>query len=178
MLTEQQRRALVDLAWRSVLMRVETGNRLQVDELDVVPAFGVFVTIKRGGHLRGCLGTLDRLGHLSREVARCAADAATRDPRFPPVTVAELPDLSVEVSVLGPLELIDPTMPDAITLGRHGLVVERGRQRGVLLPQVALEWQWTVEQFLRHTCLKADLPPDAWCHGAQVYRFVAEVFGD
>jgi AmmeMemoRadiSam system protein A len=149
-----------------------------VDEAESLPAFGVFVTIKRDGQLRGCLGTLDELVHLGREVARCAADAATRDPRFAPVTLQELADLSVEVSVLGPLEQIDPTLPDAITLGRHGLVVVRGRRRGVLLPQVAIEWKWSVEQFLRHTCLKAELPADAWRHGALVYRFAADVFGD
>jgi len=146
--------------------------------LDLPQASGVFVTLKRAGQLRGCLGTLKCLRDLIEEVARCAADAASEDHRFSPVTAAEFPEVSVEVSVLGPLERIDPTAPDAVTIGRHGLVIEQGRQRGVLLPQVASEWQWTPEQFLRHTCLKANLAPDAWQHGASVYRFVAEVFGD
>ena len=80
--------------------------------------------------------------------------------------------------MLGPLEQIDPGDPSTITIGRHGLVVEQGRQRGLLLPQVATEWEWTREQFLRQTCLKAGLPYDAWQQGATVFRFEAEVFGE
>jgi uncharacterized protein (TIGR00296 family) len=80
--------------------------------------------------------------------------------------------------VLGPLERIDPLAEDALTIGLHGLVVEQGRHRGLLLPQVATEWQWNVQQFLRQTCRKAGLTPDAWEHGATVYRFAAEVFGE
>ena len=138
----------------------------------------MFVTVKTHGELRGCLGTLQCAGGLAGEVARCAADAASDDPRFPPVSPAELPGLSIDVSVLGPLEPIDRPHPDAIVIGRHGLVVEQGRRRGLLLPQVATEWGWTAEQFLRQTCLKAGLPPDAWQRGASVFRFEAEVFGD
>ena len=108
---------------------------------------------------------------------RCAADAASRDPRFNPVVPDELPDLGVEVSVLGPLESIDPQAPGAVVVGRHGLVVEQGRRRGLLLPQVATEWGWTADQFLRQTCVKAGLAPDAWQRGAQVWRFSADVFG-
>jgi AmmeMemoRadiSam system protein A len=115
---------------------------------------------------------------LIEEVARCARDSATEDPRFPPLTPTELPDVSLEISVLGPIEAIDPADPDAVTIGRHGLIVEQGRRRGLLLPQVAAEWGWTREQFLRQTCHKAGLPPDAWQHGASVYRFDAEVFGE
>jgi AmmeMemoRadiSam system protein A len=138
----------------------------------------VFVTIKNDGRLRGCLGVIDGVESLGAEVIRCAADAATCDPRFPPLTAAELPHLSVEVSVLGPLERIDPRSPEAITVGRHGLVVEQAHRRGLLLPQVATEWGWTREEFLGQTCKKANLPLDAWRTGAEVYRFDAEVFGD
>jgi AmmeMemoRadiSam system protein A len=115
---------------------------------------------------------------LAGEVVRCAADAATEDPRFPPVSVDELPDLALEVSVLGPLERIDPLNPDAIVIGRHGLVAERGYRRGLLLPQVATEWGWNVEQFLRQTCLKAGLEANAWQHGARISRFEAEIIHD
>jgi hypothetical protein len=79
--------------------------------------------------------------------------------------------------VLGPIEPIDPLDPDAIIVGRHGLVVERGTHRGLLLPQVAPEWGWTRDQLLAQTCRKAGLAEDAWRHGARVYRFEAEVFG-
>jgi AmmeMemoRadiSam system protein A len=111
-------------------------------------------------------------------VARCAADAATEDPRFPPIAIDELPEISVEISVLGPLEPIDPREEGAVVIGRHGLVAEHGMRRGLLLPQVATEWGWTLEQFLRQTCAKAGLPHDAWEHGARISRFAAEVFGD
>jgi len=140
-------------------------------------ASGVFVTIKQRGELRGCLGTLQNRAGLAGEVIRCAADSASEDPRFPPVSPGELPELSLEISVLGPLEEIEPR-PDAFTIGTHGLVVEQGVRRGLLLPQVATEWGWTGEQFLRQTCVKAGLPPDAWRQGARVFRFAAEVFGD
>jgi AmmeMemoRadiSam system protein A len=178
MLTDIQRRALVDLARQAVAARVARRTPTATPPPGLPEASGVFVTIKRHGELRGCLGTLDCRSGLADEVARCAADAASEDPRFSPVTSAELPDLSVEVSVLGPLERIDPTERESVALGRHGLVVEQGRYRGVLLPQVATEWRWTLEQFLRQTCVKASLSPDAWQHGATVYRFDAEVFGD
>jgi AmmeMemoRadiSam system protein A len=115
---------------------------------------------------------------LAGEVARCARESATEDPRFPPMSAAELPETSIELSVLGPLEEIDPRAEGAIVIGRHGLVAEQGSRRGLLLPQVAVEWGWTPEQFLRQTCHKAGLPLDAWQHGARIYRFDAEVFGE
>ncbi len=155
MLTEAQKRALVTLAKQSVAMQV-MGHREQVQvDVDLPDASGVFVTIKRGGELRGCLGTLQCRRGLAGEVARCAADAASEDPRFPPVSADEIPELSIEVSVLGSLESIDPSDPSAISLGKHGLVAEKDFRRGLLLPQVAIEWGWTVEQFLRQTCIKA-----------------------
>jgi uncharacterized protein len=178
MLTDAQRRTLVEAARQSVLAKVGSTTAVPICPADLPNASGVFVTLRCGGQLRGCLGTLDALEKLGEEVIRCAADAACRDPRFPPVTASELPQLTVEVSVLGPLERIDPSSPDAITIGRHGLVIEDGVNRGLLLPQVAIEWCWTREQFLRQTCLKARLPADAWRRGATVYRFDAEVFGD
>jgi uncharacterized protein (TIGR00296 family) len=109
-------------------------------------------------------------------VPRCAVAAGTTDPRFPPITPQELDELDIEISLLGPLEPV--AGPQDIQIGRHGLVVEQGWQRGLLLPQVATEWQWDAETFLAHTCHKAGLPRDAWKHGAQVFRFEAEVFGE
>lgn len=178
MLTAEQRCRLVALARTSIVAQV-TGEPVEAVAVDDLPdAYGVFVTIKARGDLRGCLGTLDCGSGLGREVMRCAADAASEDPRFPPVEQDELPGLTIEVSVLSPLEPVNPRDRDAIVVGRHGLVIERGSHRGLLLPQVATEWAWTREQFLRHTCLKAGLHPDAWQHDATVYRFDAEVFGE
>jgi AmmeMemoRadiSam system protein A len=179
MLTEEQKAVLLRVARTAVAAEVEGGAPPGPCAATEFPdAAGAFVTIKIQNQLRGCLGTLTCQLGLEAEVARCAADAASQDPRFPRVTPEELKDVSLEVSVLGPLEPIDPLDARAITVGRHGLVIEQGRRRGLLLPQVAVEWGWTVDQFLRQTCLKAGLPPDAWRQGARVYRFDAEVFGE
>jgi AmmeMemoRadiSam system protein A len=178
MLTEEQRHWLVDVARRSVAARVSGGRWTAAGSPDLPQAYGVFVTLKLRGRLCGCLGTIERVDDLAGEVARCAADAASKDGRFPPVTATDLPGLTIEVSALGPLEPIDPRASGALTIGLHGLVVEQGRHRGLLLPQVAAEREWSAEEFLRQTCHKAGLAPDAWEHGAIVYRFAAEVFGE
>jgi AmmeMemoRadiSam system protein A len=178
MLTEPQKHALLEVARGAINTHV-AGAPFELPADPGLPdASGVFVTIKRRGELRGCLGTLQCSRGLGAEVARCAADAATEDPRFPPIAIDELPEISVEISVLGPLEPIDPREEGAVVIGRHGLVAEQGMRRGLLLPQVATEWGWTPAQFLRQTCTKAGLPPDAWEHGARMSRFDAEVFGD
>jgi AmmeMemoRadiSam system protein A len=176
MFTEPQKFALIHIARAAVTAEV-TGQLLDTPAADLPGASGAFVTLKYAGRLRGCLGTLECRRPLAEEVAQCAANAARNDPRFAPVDPSELPHLAIEVSVLGPLERIDPRDPDAIIVGRHGLLVEQGKRRGLLLPQVAPEWGWTRDQFLAHTCRKAGLPADAWQRGATVYRFEAEVFG-
>jgi AmmeMemoRadiSam system protein A len=178
MLAETHKQALLAIA-RESIRGYFAGDRGAVDVSEPMSdVSGVFVTLKRRGALRGCLGTLEMRGPLPSEVARCAQDSATRDPRFPPMVADELADVRIEISVLGPLEMIDPADERAIEIGRHGLVVEQGARRGLLLPQVAVEWGWTREQFLCHTCQKAGLPPDAWRQGVQVFRFAAEVFGE
>jgi AmmeMemoRadiSam system protein A len=179
MFTEGQQRVLVDIARRAVRNSV-TGERGETPARapDLPEASGAFVTLKKHGELRGCIGTLECRRTLSEEVARVAVSAAREDPRFEPVRASELDDIDVEVSVLGPLEPIDPFNPDAIVIGRHGLVIEHGWRRGLLLPQVATEWGWDRETFLAHACAKAGLPPDSWRTGAKVYRFAADVFGD
>jgi uncharacterized protein len=178
MLDEAARGALLAIARRAIVAAVGGAASDATPALALPEASGVFVTLKRRGELRGCLGTLQCERPLADEIARTAADAALRDPRFAPVAAEEVPEVSLEISVLGPLEPIDPRGEDAVVIGRHGLVVESGPRRGLLLPQVAVEWGWTPEQFLRQTCRKARLPEDAWQHGATVYRFVAEVFGE
>src|SRR5688500_1692244 len=120
MLTETQKHALLELARRSVVSQVTAGRPAPASvDLELPDASGAFVTVKRRGELRGCLGTLQCARGLAGEIARCAADAASEDPRFPPVSADELPELSLEVSVLGPLEPIDPREPGAIAIGRH-----------------------------------------------------------
>ena len=177
MFTEAQQRTLLDIAREAVRRSVRGGTPSPPMDDSFPAASGAFVTLKKHGELRGCIGTLECRRPLPEEVARVAVSAAREDPRFDPVRPGELDDLDVEVSVLGPLEEIDPADPTAIVIGRHGLVVEQGYRRGLLLPQVATEWNMDRETFLAHTCAKAGLPTDCWRKGAKVYRFAAEVFG-
>jgi len=177
MFTDVQQRILVQIA-RDAVRRSVSGDPPGAVRSDQFPeASGAFVTLKKHGELRGCIGTLECRRPLPEEIARVAVSAAREDPRFEPVRPSELDELDVEVSVLGPLEEIDPTDPEAIVIGRHGLVVEQGYVRGLLLPQVATEWKMDRETFLAHTCVKAGLPADCWRRGARVYRFAADVFG-
>ncbi|MCK4375576.1 MAG: AmmeMemoRadiSam system protein A, partial [Candidatus Brocadiae bacterium] len=114
---------------------------------------------------------------LCKCVARVAALAATRDPRFPPVTTKELADCTIEISVVSPL--VRAAGLEDIEVGRDGLVVSSGYRRGLLLPQVAAEQGWTAQQFLERTCLKAGLPRSAWRRqGVTIQRFTATVFGE
>jgi hypothetical protein len=137
--------------------------------------YGAFVTLKRHGELRGCIGNIVGTAPLGETVAQMAKAAATADPRFPPLKPEELKGLELEISVLTPLEpVIDPK---DIVVGRHGLFIVYGNNRGLLLPQVATEQGWDRETFLEQTCWKAGLPPGAWRNpGAQIYKFSAEVF--
>ena len=180
MFTEAQKLALVALARDAVRGAAGAGRAAAsvTNPGEFPDASGAFVTLKHGGRLRGCIGTLECRRPLPEEIARVAVSAAREDPRFEPLCEAELEDLHIEVSVLGPLERIDPADATAVEIGRHGLVVEQGYRRGLLLPQVAIEWAWDREEFLAQTCVKAGLPPDAWRRGATVYRFAAIVFGD
>jgi len=135
-----------------------------------------FVTLIASGRLRGCIGHLEAEDPLGRVIARCAVAAATSDPRFPALGAAELTVVAIELSLLGPLQSV--STPEEIEVGRHGVVVEMGWRRGLLLPQVAVEWQWDREVFLSQTCRKAGLANDAWKRGARLWRFEAEVFGE
>ncbi len=176
-LSEQDKKRLLRLA-RETVEAVARGLNPPVPEsLSDYEPFGVFVTIKRKtGELRGCIGTF-RQAPLEVMVQESALSAAFQDPRFPPVTAEELDDLTYEISILSPLEPVSSV--DEIEVGRHGLVVERGWHRGLLLPQVATEWHWDRETFLEQTCLKAGLPPDCYRDPAtRVYRFEALVFGE
>jgi AmmeMemoRadiSam system protein A len=144
------------------------------------PAFarvgGAFVTVHVDGELRGCIGIPEASRPLGDVIPYCARAAAFEDPRFRPLDATELDRLHVEISVLSPLT----PLRDALDLhvGRHGLIVEQGGRRGLLLPQVATEHRWSAGEFLRHTCRKAGLPPDAWERGASLSVFEADVFSD
>ncbi len=135
---------------------------------------GAFVTLKKDGHLRGCIGFIEPVLPLYETVIRAAVYAATEDTRFEPVSQEELKELELEISVLTPLKRIDD--PRSVEVGKHGLVISMGSKKGLLLPQVAVENRWKAETFLGQACLKAGLPPDAWKKGAEIFVFEAIVF--
>jgi len=134
---------------------------------------GVFVSLHRGHRLRGCVGNISPTAPLYRTVAESAISAAVADPRFPPLTVAELNDVTFEISLLSPLELVQSA--DEIEIGTHGLLITKQHMRGLLLPQVASQYGWDREQFLFETCRKAGLHGNAWKEGATIHRFAAEI---
>ena len=146
---------------------------------------GVFVTLNTfpEKELRGCIGYPEPVMPLIDAIVDSARSASTRDPRFPPVTAKELDRIVVEVSLLTPPELIHVKSPkeylEVIKIGRDGLIADNGILRGLLLPQVPIEWKWTVHEFLDHTCNKAGLPMDAWTDPeTKMYRFTAEIFDE
>jgi AmmeMemoRadiSam system protein B/AmmeMemoRadiSam system protein A len=138
---------------------------------------GAFVTLKKDGQLRGCIGYIEAVKPLAETIEEMAKAAAFNDWRFNPVRAEEVPRLEIEISVLSPLsEVRDPS---TIVVGTDGLIVSRGSNRGVLLPQVPTEWGWDRETFLEQTCAKAGLPPNAWKEkGTRIESFTADVLSE
>jgi AmmeMemoRadiSam system protein A len=174
-LSEEEGRVLLSLA-REAVRAAAAGTPLP----DPKPAAdrlqrpqGAFVTLHQGRLLRGCIGVVGSREPLAATVVRCAAAAACEDPRFAPVTRDEVNTLEVEISVLEtPRPVRDP---EEIEVGRHGLLISLGSRRGLLLPQVAVERGWDRRTFLRETCRKAGLDPDAWRDGARIEVFGAQI---
>ena len=175
-LDPEERRTLLGIARRALEGYVREGKvPREAPEGKLGSPGAAFVTLTKRGRLRGCIGYTEPVAPLFKVVQECAVAAATEDPRFPPVTAKEIPELHVEISVLTPLF---PIRPEEVVVGRHGLLVTQGRMRGLLLPQVPVEQGWDRETFLDQTCGKAGLPPSAWRHGATLQGFTAEVFGE
>lgn len=181
MLNDIQRRQLLRIARETIEVvhagRAPEWKAADFDDELCRPA-GAFVTLKtKEGDLRGCIGSIHAVHPLFHAVTSSAISAAFRDPRFLPVQPHELAGLGIEISVMGPIELVGT--PEDIVVGRDGLIVSRGRQAGLLLPQVAIEYGWERETFLAQTCVKAGLPPTAWrLQDIRIERFAAEVFGE
>jgi AmmeMemoRadiSam system protein A len=172
----RDRDTLLRVAREAIVARLSGAEVVFAAEPSLERHAAAFVTLHLRGELRGCIGHVEPNEALLHVVARCAAAAATSDPRFPAVSASEVPELEIEISILGPLEAV--TSSDQIEIGRHGLMIERASERGLLLPQVASERNWTAATFLAETCHKAGLPRDAWKAGASVWRFEAEIFGE
>lgn len=181
MLNQEERTELLRLARDTIAgyLRERQVPPYQTDNPHLLQEGGVFVTLRaqRGHQLRGCIGYIQSQAPLYQTIQRAAVAAATQDPRFPPVTLTELDTLSVEISILSPLRLVQDV--EEIEVGRHGLLIRQGYYQGLLLPQVAPEQGWDRDQFLQGVCLKAGLPANAWQHPTtELYSFTAEVFAE
>jgi AmmeMemoRadiSam system protein A len=170
-----EREELLRIARNAVIACVSGGKMPQAPPAHskLAAPGAAFVTLRSGGHLRGCIGYTEPRAPLYRVVQECAVAAATEDPRFPRVTKEEVDDLRIEISVLTSLS---PIRPEDVTVGVHGLQIRKGMNRGLLLPQVAVEHGWDRQMFLSQVCRKAGLLPDAWKEDAELYSFTAEVF--
>ncbi len=176
-LTDEEKRFCKDLVGWVIRHHLGLTSDLRpvLDSKTLSEELGAFVTLKRGGRLRGCIGNIVGNGPLLSTIERMAGAAAFEDPRFPPLTVAEFDDLEVEVSVMGPLTPCPD--PGLIEVGRHGLYIRKSMHSGLLLPQVATEWGWDRETFLDQTCVKAGLPKGTWRKPkTEIWWFEAVIF--
>jgi uncharacterized protein len=175
-LADREKKLLLEIARGAVVAAVERRDlptHFSSNGTLLQPG-GAFVTLHKRSKLRGCIGQLPGPDPLVKVVAHCAASAALQDPRFSPVRADELSGIVIEISVLSTLESITV---EGIVPGKHGLVVSRGLSRGVLLPQVATQFNWNSERFLEETCEKAGIKRDAWKDPeTQIQAFTADVF--
>ncbi len=178
-LSAQDRKELLRIARERIsnqLHGIESGSPPDVHSHLLRPS-GVFVTLRIGDELRGCIGYIEALKPLAIAVSEMAEKAAFEDPRFLSLELSEIESVEIEISVLSPLSLI--TEIEDIVIGKHGLVIDAGYTRGLLLPHVATEFFWTREQFLDHTCAKAGLPPSSWKKSdVQIFTFTTETFSE
>ena len=174
-LSDKNRTAILALARQALTEAVCRGRLLAPFPIDGIfsTRCGVFVTLHVRGKLRGCIGVIDGLDPLGESIVRCTASAALQDPRFAQMQPEEVADSEIEVSLLSPLQ---PILPEQIEVGKHGLVVEQGMRRGLLLPQVAVEHHLDRERFLGETCHKAGFSRDAWKDPeTAIYGFTCEI---
>jgi len=187
-LSRKEGELLVKLARKAIIHFLKTNKPLSVppdNPLTLKGKRGVFVTLKKATNgvenLRGCIGYPEPVFPLVEAIIKSAISAATQDPRFPPISLREINDVVTEISVLTPPMLVRVNNPieyiKKITIGTDGLIVERGMFKGLLLPQVPIEWKWDQEEFLSNCCMKAGLRPDAWLlKDTKIYTFQAMVF--
>lgn len=182
-LNKEQQEKLLALA-RTTIHEVLKGNRAPLPDMEgefsdtiFAERRGGFVTLHKKGNLRGCIGYIVGMKNVPETIIDMAQAAAFRDPRFPSLSMGEFADIDIEISVLTPIEPLSDI--SEIKIGRDGLIISSGHRSGLLLPQVATEYEWTVEQFLGHTCFKAGLHGTAWKEpGTKIEKFSAQVFSE
>jgi len=175
----EEQKLLLKLARSFIEGRLKGG--VTPPEIQPIPPFstpcGAFVTLRKAGQLRGCIGTFSAQNSLSKTVEEMALAAAFQDPRFPPLRPDELQEIDLEISALSPMREVESV--DEIEVGRDGIYITQGPYSGVLLPQVATENNWDKQTFLEQTCLKAGLDRDCWrSKETQIFIFSAQVFGE
>jgi AmmeMemoRadiSam system protein A len=177
-LTEGHKQELANLAKEAIAAYVQSGEFIDFESQDPLlnQALGVFVTLRKSEALRGCIGQLRSDDPLYQTVRDTAVSAASRDPRFSPVSNDELDELSIKISILSPLVRVEDI--SEIEVGVHGVMIIHAGRRGILLPQVPVERGWDRKTFLENVCLKAGLPPDTWKDKPELYSFTTLEFGD
>lgn len=178
-LNKEEKNFLLDVARKSIDAAVKGKPVIEFEPPTerLKEPKGVFVTLNKNGNLRGCIGYIQAVKPLYKSVSEMAVSAALKDPRFPPVSEQEIPDLSIEVSVLTPLRKLEK--PEDVKVGRDGIYIKRGISSGLLLPQVATEYGWDRETFLEQTCYKAGLPSKAYKDpDTEIYTFQALIFNE
>ena len=184
MLSDRAGNYLVDIAKKAIEHYIETKEKLKIPEdypIELDEKLGVFVTLNKNNALRGCIGYAEPIEPAIKATIEVAIAAAFNDPRFSAVTKDEYPILDLEVTVLTQPELIEVAHPDQyfdeIEIGRDGLIIQKGYSRGLLLPQVATENLFDIEEFLEHTCMKAGISADSWMdESCDVYKFQGQIF--
>lgn len=177
-LSNDEKTALLRAARSAIDLYVKEKKiiNFQTKSLNLLSKKGAFVTLKKRGQLRGCIGFIDPVLPLYQTVIQAAIYAATRDNRFPEVSSSELDKIHIEISVLTlPQKISDPNQ---IKVGKHGLIISKDNKKGLLLPQVPVENYWSRKGFLQNVCLKAGLPENAWKTGAEIFVFEALVFDE
>jgi AmmeMemoRadiSam system protein A len=177
-LAKQEKLELLKLARRAIesLLRERRAEVVPAEGLGLNQPGGAFVTLHREGRLRGCIGRIRSHDPLYRTVQEMAVAAASQDFRFKPLQTDELVELDIEISALS---VPRPIRPEEVEVGTHGLIVSQGLSSGLLLPQVATQYGWDAKTFLRETCQKAGLNPEAWQNaGIRIEAFTAEVFSE
>ena len=179
MLSKEEKRSLLKLARDAIQGKLRhrvTENYQPAGDILKEPC-GAFVTLHKGGALRGCIGLVEAMKPLYKSVHEMALAAAFDDPRFPPLGRDELEEIDIEISVMSAPKRIKDV--NEIEVGKHGIIMKRGFHQGLLLPQVATEQGWVRDTFLEHTCYKANMMGDCWKQpDTEIYIFSAEVFGE
>jgi len=179
MVTELEKKALIEIVKTTIECRLEgrVTPEYKIESEILKEKRGAFVTLKKDGHLRGCIGYIEAKKPLHKTVEEMAIASSFNDPRFSPLKRDELKHLTLEISVLTPLKMINDI--SEIEVGIHGLYIVKGYHSGLLLPQVAGEHKWDKLTFLEETCCKAGLSPDAWKEkDAKIYIFSADIFSE